>query len=416
MKNQLLLLLSILTLIFNSCSKDENSIVTEENSVTTEETNIPNDNENNTETKLSTLNIKLSGRTVYDEIYVSIRLGENNNLLEALEKVNNDGTISFNVEPYINQNLTVKVHEKIGDVTPVLDGTTQIKTILENENNLTINIPLANVYEAKIKITTDGVAKQGVTVYAIDSFLFSGLKPLIERQGSSIFTDVENEVTNSEGFVEFKNLNVLSGTKYHFVIITKEPTSAISLDGRYEEIIINLDGKLKEGTINIESELTGTVSIDLSDISKTGILVEVYDENENIVYSKTSTSSTVNITDIALGTYDIFASKLSECVFAEQKTRIIVSENQNNPVIIKFRKSLKLINESNNPYTVTITDSKNSETVSIIEGNSEKEFNLPPGVTKINVKQNSGFIFFATENDFIITLDCNQKSEQSFPE
>lgn len=417
MKKKLLLLLSILTLTFNSCSKDENSVVTEDTSITTNDDGINenNTNENNTITKSSTLNIKLSGRTIYNNIYVSIRIGEDNNILEALEKVKNDGTISFNVVPYINQKLTIKVHEKTGDITPVLNGTTKTKTILENENNLTINIPEAKIYGAKIRITKDGIAKKGVTVYAINSSLFISLKPLIERQGSSILTNSESQVTNSEGFVEFRNLAISSSKEYHFVIVTKEPTSPITFDTKYEEVILNLDGTLKEGSINLKLEKTGNISVILSDISVTGILIEVYDKNDKIILTKTSLSSNVTISDIPIGEYDIFASKLSECIFAKQKYRISVTENQTNSLTVKFKKSLKLINESNNPYTITINDSKGSETILTMDGNSEKEFILPSGATTINVKQLSGFLFFATENDFNVNISCNQKSEQSFP-
>lgn len=74
---------------------------------------------------------------------------------------------------------------------------------------------------------------------------------------------------------------------------------------------------------------------------------------------------------------------------------------------------IKMVNTSENPYYITI----DGEEQGYIDGGTSYLFsNLTPGSHKIDVKQKSGYIFYATEETYTVEVTAGSVYTQEFPD
>ena len=72
-----------------------------------------------------------------------------------------------------------------------------------------------------------------------------------------------------------------------------------------------------------------------------------------------------------------------------------------------------MVNTSDNPYYITI----DGEEQGYIDGGTSYLFsNLTPGSHKIDVKQKSGYILYATEETYTVEVTANSVYTQEFPD
>ncbi len=70
---------------------------------------------------------------------------------------------------------------------------------------------------------------------------------------------------------------------------------------------------------------------------------------------------------------------------------------------------IKLTNNSSNPYSVTIDGVSKGN----IEGNTTQTYEVNPGRHSVYVKQQSGYLFYPTENTYSIVCYAGKTTSQS---
>ncbi|MCG8206070.1 hypothetical protein [Tenacibaculum finnmarkense] len=406
MKKVLLILLSIFALSFTSCGGDEDNNI-EETTTETESESSDDDDENESESESesdkATLYISLEGREIYENISISTKKEENGNILITKEDVSTDGKKSFDVSEYIGIDLFLTVYEKQGDITPILVETLTKVTIQEGDNNISIKIPAKKVYGAKIKVTKDDELASNIKVYALNNAIANVVLNSLSVLGTDALKNIEYVETDANGIAEFKNLNVTISNKYHFIVISKEPTTLVSKDLEYEEVIIDLDGTIKSGTINFTSVKTGNITV----YSNEKQYIALFDENKKDIGLIKEQMASFN--NIPVGTYYISTTGYNGSI------KVIVKENE---TTIKYLCYLELTSTSNNSYAVTIQNDDQYETMKFsMEGKSTKKLILSKDVTtKINVLQEGGYAIYPTEKDYTLNYSYGLETKKiSFP-
>lgn len=109
-------------------------------------------------------------------------------------------------------------------------------------------------------------------------------------------------------------------------------------------------------------------------------------------------------------------SSCSMSTYCEDKTVIINPSSYslvNNYEYITIKSSkgkIKLKNNSSNPYTVTIEGNQY-----VLNGGEVKLVKALIGNTRIDVKQNSGYVFTPTERTYTKNVECGKTVEVNFP-
>lgn len=74
--------------------------------------------------------------------------------------------------------------------------------------------------------------------------------------------------------------------------------------------------------------------------------------------------------------------------------------------------TIRFVNNSSNPYTVSVSGYNSF----VLGGNKWIEKKYDKGSYIINVKQNSGYLFYPTEENYTVRLGCGDEATCSFPE
>lgn len=74
--------------------------------------------------------------------------------------------------------------------------------------------------------------------------------------------------------------------------------------------------------------------------------------------------------------------------------------------------TIRFVNNSSNPYTVSVSGYSSF----VLGGNKWIEKKYDKGSYIIHVKQNSGYLFYPTEENYTVRLGCNGEETCSFPE
>lgn len=74
--------------------------------------------------------------------------------------------------------------------------------------------------------------------------------------------------------------------------------------------------------------------------------------------------------------------------------------------------TIRFVNNSSNPYTVSVSGYNSF----VLGGNKWTEKKYDKGSYVIHVKQNSGYLFYPTEENYTVRLGCGDEATCSFPE
>ena len=74
--------------------------------------------------------------------------------------------------------------------------------------------------------------------------------------------------------------------------------------------------------------------------------------------------------------------------------------------------TIRFVNNSSNPYTVSVSGYSSF----VLGGNKWIEKEYDKGSYIIHVKQNSGYLFYPTEENYTVRLSCGGEANCSFPE
>ena len=74
--------------------------------------------------------------------------------------------------------------------------------------------------------------------------------------------------------------------------------------------------------------------------------------------------------------------------------------------------TIRFVNNSTNPYTVSVSGYGSF----VLPGKKWIEKNYDKGSYVIQVKQNSGYLFYPTEETYTVRLGCGDNTTCSFPE
>ena len=414
MRQFLLLALFFFTVLV-SCSSDD-EIVIKKGIID----DIPSSDKTNNDSEDSitiALNVILTGRDSYEDMSVSV-VYDVDLMVNGFQKVNGEGEISFDVTNQIGKDLTIMVYENENSIPHFIEGTEITITNIQADKSISINIPPKKIYAANISVIKDDKPQESVKVYVLDSVSFDMFSPNLEISGLDLLESAQYAITNDKGVAEFDNIKIpILSNKYHFIVIIKEGIGLLERGLEYQGIVLSLDGTLKEDIIEVESVKSGQVTFNLETLFPNGIKIDL--NNDDLVSTfetKVAENATVSFTDIPIGIYYAMISKNDACFSPISKLLIVeILENQTNIESISFEKSLTLTSNSNNPYTVTITCSDLSIKEFTINGNDSKEIDIPLGATMINVKQNSGYLFFPTEKEYSVSIECDNTTMLSFP-
>ena len=73
--------------------------------------------------------------------------------------------------------------------------------------------------------------------------------------------------------------------------------------------------------------------------------------------------------------------------------------------------TIQFINNSTNPYTVSVSGYGSFT----LQGNHYVKKKYDKGSYIVNVKQNSGYLFYPTEESYTVRLGCEEEAVVSFP-
>ena len=74
--------------------------------------------------------------------------------------------------------------------------------------------------------------------------------------------------------------------------------------------------------------------------------------------------------------------------------------------------TIQFVNNSSNPYTVSVSGYGSF----VLQGNHWIKKQYDKGSYIVNVKQNSGYLFYPTEESYTVRLGCGDEVVCSFPE
>ena len=74
--------------------------------------------------------------------------------------------------------------------------------------------------------------------------------------------------------------------------------------------------------------------------------------------------------------------------------------------------TIRFVNNSSNPYTVSVSGYSSF----ILQGKKWIDKTYDKGSYVIQVKQNSGYLFYPTEETYTVRLGCRENATCSFPE
>lgn len=74
--------------------------------------------------------------------------------------------------------------------------------------------------------------------------------------------------------------------------------------------------------------------------------------------------------------------------------------------------TIRFVNNSTNPYTVSVSGYGSF----VLQGNKWIDKKYDKGSYVIQVKQNSGYLFYPTEETYTVRLGCGDNATCSFPE
>lgn len=367
----------------------------------------------------ATINISATGRDAYDNITVYTHL-DNNTVAFGQKVLSKDGKASFDVSEYIGKTVTIKAVEKEGTTTTTIPNEVSIVVEKNKTHTVSLSIPKKKEYNATITVTKDGKALANTKVYALNSTEYATKISSIVLNGSEALKNNLNVTTNADGKAIFKNIPI-NGLqyKYHFIIITHEPDIKQSHQGTYYETSLELDGTEQTGTIAFKSTpLSVNIQSD-KDLSKTK--VHLYRlpslSSGKPIYTATISNKVAKFEDIAAGNYYLYATTDGVCLGTPQFVSVKITKEVENTANLSLSSGgiLTLSNKSSNPYTVKVTDAKGLSQSFTMQGNSTKDLNVEVGKTTIYVKQNSGYVFYPTEENYSKTIECMKVASQCFP-
>lgn len=412
-KNFIFLVLLLCVFLVSSCRSDE----TTSTPVEKKTTESPQPQE-----EFATIEIVAQGRTSYENIEVAIFIAENVSL-PFVSLQNNGQSAKINVKEYIGKTLRVEAFEKYADGTKKKVSKTVDVTIEKNKvNTVKLEIEAKKIYDADIKVYKNDAPLPRVKVYAINS-TESHLLSLVNVSGSSALSGKLNVTTGKDGIAKFSNLSTKLGEKYIFLVVTREPVVGSGIKGEYQRVDLVLDGTKKEGTITISSTVF-SVNITSSE-NLNGVTVGLYPNEQSAAYNILPTyyvvlgdgKTTVDFENIMQGDYFLRVFNNENCITSDI-IPITVERNKSGVknVTVERKTELTLRNASPNPYNVKLVNSKGSEVIFKMEGNSRNKVLLPLGSTSVEVTQISGYLIYPTKEKYNKNLQCGVTNALCFPE
>ncbi|MDO4880518.1 MAG: hypothetical protein Q3983_04490 [Capnocytophaga sp.] len=343
-------------------------------------------------------------------------------LEEEKELIN--GKVEFEVTEYIGKKLYFIAKEEGKNVSEQIE-----KVITAGDNAISITLTEKRETKATISVVKNGIPARGEEVYALNRHDKRTLAALSQsgytkQKFLSVFSVNKKATTNSQGEVEFVFGDLDLTGDYTFVVLGDEKYYSVDLTvvaNASKTATITINSSSNSGSNNSGNNNSGN-SNNNSGSNNSGnnnsgqrINFAVIAQEADGTYVTDAVITINGVTKTFLAGADFTAvrgsrvnySITSEC-YGQTKTGsfIVDSYVKELKIFDPAKGTLIIENTSKNPYTVTIGNQKFT-----LEGKSTRTFNVYLGEKyTVHWKQNSGYVFYPTEDSAEVSPTCSNKN------